>query len=252
VPKDYELQYVPGQKLAYELEINLRQHNSVFSLADITEQKWNWEGKKFNGSFSFKTTFGLQGRCIFEGQNKTIQKLVIAKKGSDKLEEGYAVFGCKYGLNALAEEIYDEAVSLPESKRGQYITYKNYNPNSLTISMRKNGDINVNGRIISVSVLDEVLKNAQKQFIGSPFSIFLRIDKDCPQGNTTPLIKLIKQYHFKIYQVFNKEGEYYPIAKQISQVFIDGTRVEKMREMGQVKRLRNKTRHHTKPRSHGV
>jgi len=141
--------------------------------------------------------------------------MVIARKGSDKLEERYAVFGCNYGRNPLAEYIHDESVSLPESKLGQYITYDNYNPDSLTISKRKDGTINVSGQNISTTTLNEILKNVKKQFNDSTVCVFLRIDKECPERKASQLKELIKPYNFETYQVFYKKDENYPIAKRI-------------------------------------
>jgi len=212
IPKEYEFYYSTQRKMIDGCASYLEKYDSVISISDIKEQEWEWQGKHFKGSFSFKTSYGFSGRMLFEGKDKKITKLVIAKKGSDELEEGYAVFGCKYGLNALAEEIYDELVCLPESEVGEYITFDNYNPDSLTISMRSDGTINVCGRIISMKMLDQILENVKKQYTDSTVSVFLRIDKDCSEANASKLKDLIEPYNFEIHQVFYKKDENYPVA----------------------------------------
>ena len=70
---------------------------SVVDLADIAEVTWQDDAPgQAHGSFRYDTKSGYTGVCLFQakqdGETWNVARLAIQKKGSDRIEDGYAVY----------------------------------------------------------------------------------------------------------------------------------------------------------------
>ena len=107
---------------------------------------------------------------------------------SDKIIDGYGIFGCKYGWNILNEIIYDEAIVLPIASDGKVFTENN--KNDFNISIRQNGTLTCNNAFVKQDQLNEILSQAKTKS-KSALRVFLWIDKKCPGKYIKPVTHMI-------------------------------------------------------------
>ena len=80
---------------------------------------------------------------------------------------------------ALDKEIEDESIVLTNAPHGKPLKKKD--PRGVTINVRKNGDINASGSVVSMGVLSNILTNQAHKF-GNNIPIVIRGDRDVQHG----------------------------------------------------------------------
>ena len=117
VPERYELERT---KSVYDQTNYNYLTGDVIRMSEVEVLSWHDDNGGFYGIFTFDSEFGVKGRCIVKGKNNQVSEMVIARRGSDVLEEGYGVLGCNYGHNAFHALSYANAgIDIPESEVGE-------------------------------------------------------------------------------------------------------------------------------------
>jgi biopolymer transport protein ExbD len=91
---------------------------------------------------------------------------------------------------SMDKEIQDESIKLTNAPHGKPVKKKD--PRAVTINVRKNGDINVSGRIVSMGTVSDILKNAAHQY-GTDIPIIIRGDRDTLHGYVKKVLEAIQE-----------------------------------------------------------
>jgi len=89
---------------------------------------------------------------------------------------------------AMDKEIQDEAVKLTKAPHGKPFTKKD--PRSVTINVRANGNININGRLMSMGTVSDILTNAASEY-GNDIPIIIRGDHRVQHGHIKKVMEAV-------------------------------------------------------------
>lgn len=93
----------------------------------------------------------------------------------------------------IDREVADQEITLPSVAHG--IPLKVKKSENLTINLRKNGNITIDGTIISLEQLQILMKSVAEKW-GSRHSIVIRGDNDVTFHETNKIICLLAEYAF--------------------------------------------------------
>ena len=97
---------------------------------------------------------------------------------------------------SLDKEIEDEQIILTNAPHGKPLKRKD--PRGVTINVRRNGQINVSGALISMGVLSDILTNQAAKF-GNDIPIVIRGDRDVQHGYIKKVMEAVTKT--KLYRV---------------------------------------------------
>jgi biopolymer transport protein ExbD len=157
----------------------------------------------------------FKARCLFQGEYNKITKMVIAQKGSDRLEDGYAVFGCKYGRDSII--CTDFSIDLPYCDNADFVIKKA--PADIFVDFDQKGKISISKIRFTE---DELMAFIEKVYSekGKDVRIFILADKNASEGNLNELSGKIKETGFNPYRVFldvesRKKSRFVCVAKRL-------------------------------------
>ena len=97
---------------------------------------------------------------------------------------------------SLDKEIEDEQVMLTNAPHGKPLKKKD--PRGVTINVRRNGQINVGGQLVSMGVLSDVLTNQAHKY-GNDIPIVIRGDRNVQHGYIQKVMEAVTKT--KLYRV---------------------------------------------------
>jgi biopolymer transport protein ExbD len=108
---------------------------------------------------------------------------------------------------SLDKEIEDEQIELTNAPHGKPLKKKD--PRGVTVNVRKNGQINVSGIVVSMGVLSDILTNQASKF-GNDIPIIIRGDRDVQHGYIQKVMDAVTKT--KLYRVkFQAEKIFKPL-----------------------------------------
>ena len=97
---------------------------------------------------------------------------------------------------SLDKEIEDDQVEQTNAPHGKPLKKKD--PRGVTINVRKNGQINVSGQLVSMGVLSDILTNQASKF-GNDIPIVIRGDRNAQHGYIQKVMEAVTKT--KLYRV---------------------------------------------------
>lgn len=97
---------------------------------------------------------------------------------------------------SLDKEIEDEQVEQANAPHGKPLKKKD--PRGVTINVRRNGQINVSGQLVSMGVLSDILTNQASKF-GNDIPIVVRGDRNVQHGYIQKVMEAVTKT--KLYRV---------------------------------------------------
>ncbi len=91
---------------------------------------------------------------------------------------------------SMDKEIEDESINLTNAPHGKPIKKKD--SRAVTINIRKNGTVNVSGRIVSMGTVSDILTNAAAQY-GTDIPIIIRGDRNTMHGYVKKVLEAVTE-----------------------------------------------------------
>lgn len=89
---------------------------------------------------------------------------------------------------SMDKEIEDESIVLTNAPHGKPIKKKD--PRSVTINVRRDGTLNVSGRIVNMATISTILSNAAAQY-GTDIPIIIRGDRQTVHGYVKKVLEAV-------------------------------------------------------------
>lgn len=195
----------------------IERNDCFLSMRDVKDIKWEEKGGMFSGSFNVSTSYGFKARCLFKGEWKQITQMVFARKGSDKIEDGYGIFGYDFKENILIPHIdtlIKMKINLPHCDDGEVLTETD--PRDIQVDMTKENTLFICRSALTEGLLMSIIRKSQAEY--GDCRIFIFADQDCPEDKLKELVDRIKETGQIIYRVYldsKNKGRFVCVAKKL-------------------------------------